>query len=161
MKDVPGQQIQHYTWIPVERSPDMTHVIGFTFNGPASGLTGPVRLLAYGDSSLVMEPADPGYVQLRLVNSGTSIPWPSATGWHIPIKYLHSLYRMTVTTDPNMKQMVVMWYGSKLIGHYLGGSGPGRVAVTVPTSPQPLVTVVQLPAPASPVDICRSLVSGS
>jgi len=161
MKDVPGQQIQHYTWIPVERSPDMTHVIGFTFNGPASGLTGPVRLLTYGDSSLVMEPADPGYVQLRLVNSGTSIPWPSATGWHIPIKYLHSLYRMTVTTDPNMKQMVVMWYGSKLIGHYLGGSGPGRVAVTVPTSPQPLVTVVQLPAPASPVDICRSLVSGS
>ena len=161
MKDVPGQQIQHYTWIPVDRSPDMTHVIGFTFNGPAVGLTAPVPLLTYGASSLVMEPAEPGYVQFRLLNSGTSIPWPSATGWHIPIKYLHRQYEMKVVTDPNMKQMLVTWYGSKLIGHYLGGAGPAQVAVTAVSTPQALVSVSQLPTPASPVGICRSLLRGS
>jgi hypothetical protein len=161
MKDVPGQQIQHYTWIPVERSPDMTHVIGFTFNGPASGLTSPVPLLTYGASSLIMEPAEPGYVQFRLVNSGTSIPWPSNTGWHIPIKYLHHQYKMTVITDPNMNQMLVTWYGSKLIGHYLGGAGPAQVAVTAAATPHALVSVAQLPTPASPVGICRSLTRGS
>ena len=161
MKDVPGQQIQHYTWIPVERSPDMTHVIGITFHGPASRLTATVPLLTYGASSLVMEPAEPGYVLVRLVNSGTSIPWPSATGWHVHIRLLQRKYKMTVITDPNMNQILVTWYGAKLIGHYIGGTGPAQVAVTTGATPQPLVSVAQLPTPASPVGICRSLLRGS
>ena len=31
---VPGQQIEHYTWMPVEQSPAFTREIGFTFNRP-------------------------------------------------------------------------------------------------------------------------------
>ncbi len=41
MADVPGQQIQHYTWMPVEQSPSFTHVVGFTFNRPSRFLTVP------------------------------------------------------------------------------------------------------------------------
>ena len=36
MADVPGQQIEHYTWMPVEQSPSFTHVVGFTFNRPCA-----------------------------------------------------------------------------------------------------------------------------
>ena len=43
MADVPGQQIEHYTWRPVEQSSTFTHTIGFTFNRPAT--TSPVPYL--------------------------------------------------------------------------------------------------------------------
>ena len=36
LQDVPGQQIEHYTWMPVAQSAAFTHTIGFTFNRPAS-----------------------------------------------------------------------------------------------------------------------------
>ena len=66
-KDVPGQQIEHYTWMPVERSSSFTHIIGFTFNRPVSDFTHPVTLMTYGKSRLVMERSSvPGSLQLHL-----------------------------------------------------------------------------------------------
>ena len=57
LKNVPGQQIQHLTWLPVEQSASITHTIGYTFNRPASHLTGPVTLLTYGSAKLVIQPS--------------------------------------------------------------------------------------------------------
>jgi hypothetical protein len=163
MKDVPGQQIEHYTWMPVEQSPSFTHTIGFTFNRPVSQFTHPLTLLTYGKSSLVMEPDGSDYVRVQLRNSGTSISWPSPTGWKFPItrSLLHERLQIIVTIDPNLNSMVVEWYGDEnMINHYIAGDGPAVVKTTkvLPGSPSPVVTVVNVPnISTSPMTLCHSL----
>jgi hypothetical protein len=163
MANDPGQQIQHYTWLPVEQSPRFTQTIGFTFNRPERDLAAPVTLMTYGPSKLVLEPRGPGYVRLVLENSGTSDTWPPPDGWSIPIKLVHQQYKAVVTTDPNLKRMDVTWYGTTMLGHYLGGVGPAVIQTTpasAPGAPLPVVTVAPIPmaVPQSPMSLCRSLV---
>jgi hypothetical protein len=161
-KDVPGQQIQHYTWLPVEQSPAFTKKIGFTFNRSEQYLAGPVTLMTYGTSSLVLHPYGPGHVRMVLENSGTSTSWPPAAGWVIPIQNdkIGQQYQAQVMTDPNLNSMVVTWYGSKMLGHYVAGHGPAVVQVTPPsaTGAQPVVTVADVPVVASSTSQCRHLV---
>ena len=154
MKDVPGQQLEHYTWKPVEQSSAFTHVIGFSFNRPVSEFTSPVTLMTYGRSRLVLEPApgNPGEVRLHLYNSGTPVSWPSAIGWHFPITELelrlHQQLQLVVTTDPNLRSFSVGWYGNEImINHYVAGDGPTVVDSTkvVPGSPLPIVSVTNVP----------------
>ena len=142
-QDVPGQQIQHYTWTPVEQSPSFTHTIGITFNQSWTHFTHPVTLLTYGTARLVVKPDAPGEARLEVVDSGTSINWPPAQGFRFPDTLTHEQLQITVTTDPNLKSIVVIWYGQKMLGHYLGGTGPAVVQVTpAPTGGGlPVVTV--------------------
>jgi hypothetical protein len=159
---VPGQQIEHYTWMPVEQSPAFTREIGFSFNRPASLLTHPVTLLTYGTASLVLVPAPASSVRIVLENSGTPISWPPSHGWLLPITYLHAQSRFTVTVDPNLQSLVLNWYGYQYLDHYIAGRGP----IVVHTTPQPppgvtpIITVAQLPAATSahPMSLCHSLV---
>ena len=152
MTDVPGQQIEHYTWVPVEQSPSFTQRIGFTFNQPVSDLNHPVTLMTYGASRLVLARDDPGWVQVQLLNSGTSISWPPPTSWSFKVTsaLLHQRLFISVTTDTNLSSMVVNWYtNEKMLNHYIAGHGPAVVTPT-PTSPGsalPPVTVVHLPIP--------------
>ena len=163
MKDVPGQQIEHYSWRPVEQSSSFTHTIGFTFNRPVSDFTHPLVLMTYGKSTLDMEPVGSGYVVMQLRNSGTAINWPSGTGWKFPITSarLHEQLQIRVTVDPNLNSIVVGWYRDELmINHYIGGSGPVVVKSTEVSagSPLPVVSVADLPPPsAAPMTLCRSL----
>ncbi len=83
--NVPGQQISHYTWLPVERDPAFTRTIGFTFNRTGRDFTTPVTLMTYGAASLVLAPAGSGWAHIVIENSGTSIAWPLKTGWRFPI----------------------------------------------------------------------------
>jgi hypothetical protein len=159
---VPGQQIEHYTWRPVEQSPALTREIGFTFNQPASLLTHPVTLMTYGNASLVLVPVAGSSVRIVLENSGTSISWPPGHGWVLPITYLHAQNHFTVTVDPNLHSLVLTWYGWQYLDHYIAGRGP----IVVHTTPQPLpgttpiVTVADLPlaTPPHPMALCHSLV---
>jgi hypothetical protein len=98
-----------------------------------------------------------------LENSGTTIDWPPAAGWKIPIKYVHVQYQFVVTTDPNLNSMVILWYGSGMLTHYLAGKGPAVVQVTPATpagSPLPEVTVASVPTPAKSLGLCTSLSRG-
>ncbi len=163
LRNNPGQWIQHYTWMPVEQSPSYTQKFGFTFNRPERYLTQPVTLMTYGAASLVLQPHGKGQVHITLEHSGTNIGWPPATGFTIPIDLLHEQYQVTVTTDPNLNSMTVMWYGEKMIAHFVAGDGPAVVQSTPPSppgEPVPVVTValVPTPAPASPMALCHSLV---
>jgi hypothetical protein len=176
-KDVPGQQIEHYTWMPVEQSASFTHIIGFTFNRPVSDFTQPVTLMTYGKSRLVMERSSvPGSLQLHLYNSGTSISWPSPIGWKFPIvaSELHQQLQVVVTIDPNLNTFSVGWYDDEvMIYHYVAGDGPAVVKSTVvpPGSAPPVVTVSDIPLGSSEdqygpsinssMSLCRSLTQSS
>jgi hypothetical protein len=159
---VPGQQIEHYTWMPVEQSPAFTREIGFTFNRPASLLTHPVTLMTYGKASLVLVPVPPGSVRIVLENSGSSIAWPPRAGWVLPIRYLHAQDQFTVTVDPNLDSLVLHWYGWQYIDPYIAGRGPIVVQTSPPAPPgtTPLLTVADIPmaTPPNPMALCHSLV---
>jgi hypothetical protein len=162
-KDVPGQEIEHYTWMPVEQSSAFSHTIGFTFNRPVADLTKPLPLMTYGKSTLVMEPAGPGYVRMNVENAGTSIAWPSTTGWRFPVPNSldHEQFQISVTTDPNLKSIVVEWYGDEnMINHYVAGDGPAVVLSTkvAPGAALPVVTVADVPLRThASMSLCRSL----
>ena len=179
LEDVPGQQLEHYTWKPVEQSPAFTHIIGFTFNRPVSDFTHAVTLMTYGKSRLVMERSSvPGFVQLHLYNAGTSISWPSPIGWKFPIptSLLHQQLQVVVTIDPNLDMFSVGWYDDEvMINHYVAGDGPAVVKPTEvsPGSALPVVTVSNVPLRSSadqylaqlstnsPMSLCRSLTQSS
>jgi hypothetical protein len=110
-----------------------------------------------------MAPAGPGYVRMQIENSGTSINWPSASGWKIPITpdKLHEEFEFTVTTDPNLKSIVAEWYGHEtMVNHYLGGDGPPVVKTSTLSSGAalPVVTVVNVNTHTNAsMSLCRSL----
>ena len=156
MKDVPGQQLEHYTWKPVEESPSFTRTIGITFNRPAAELTHPVTIMTYGKTSLILEPDGPGYGQMHLYDSGTSVSWPSPVGGRFPL----SDVAIVVTTDPNLHSMVVEWNGENMLTHYVAGDGPAVVHATtdLPGSALPAVTISKLPnRVTAQTTLCRSL----
>jgi hypothetical protein len=161
-KDVPGLLIDHYTWIPVEQDPAFTRQIWFTFNHAARNFTQPVTLMSYGDSRLVLEPAGPGHFRVNLEHSGTSIPWPQTNSVRKPISVLHEPFQLTVTADPNLHQIVVLWFGTYFISHYIGGTGPPVVHATPKDSgaPLPEVSVADKPYSSS-MSLCRSLQRGA
>lgn len=162
LKDVPGQQIQHYTWMPVEQSPTFSHTVGFTFNKAPDHFTKPVTLMTYGPASVVLTPDGPGHARVVVENAGTSINWPPARGWRFPDNLTHQQYQITAVTDPNLNSINIYWYGQKLIGHYIAGNGPAVVQNT-PTPAggvPPVVTVAAVPTTITPptTTLCRSLV---
>jgi hypothetical protein len=73
---VPGQQIEHYTWMPVEQSPAFTRELGFTFNRSPNLLTHPVTLLTFGKASLVPHHTV-GFSRSRTCIRKTNSPSPS------------------------------------------------------------------------------------
>jgi hypothetical protein len=160
--DVPGLLIDHYSWIPVEQDPAFTRQVWFTFNHPAQYFTKPVTLMTYGDARLVLEPAGPGHFRVNLEHSGTSISWPETSSVRKPISVLHQPFQLEVTADPNLHQIVVLWFGTYFISHYIAGTGPPVVHATPtkPGGPQPEVTVVDKPYGSS-MSLCRSLRHGA
>jgi hypothetical protein len=162
--DVPGLLIDHYTWLPVEQDRAFTKGIWFTFNHPGKDFTTPVTLMTYGKSSLVLEPAGTGWFRVKLEHSGTSIGWPVTASVRKPISALHEPFQLQVTTDPNLHQIQVLWFGTYFITHYIAGTGTAIVHSTPATAggALPEVTVVQKPAYGyGNLSLCRSLQSGS
>ena len=159
---VPGQQLEHYTWMPVEQSPAFTREIEFTFNRPPDLLTHPVTLMTYGKATLVLVPVKPDSVRIVLENSGTSIAWPPRHGWVLPITYLHAQEHFTVTVDPNLHSLTLKWYGWQYINPYIAGQGPMVVATTPKplSGTTPVISVAEVPtaSPPNPMGLCHSLV---
>jgi hypothetical protein len=158
--DVPGLEIEHYTWIPVEQDPSFSRGIWFTFNHPSSDFTKPVTLLTYGPSKLVLEPDGPGHFVVTIEHSGSNV-WPQTTSLRKPISVLHEPFRLQVTIDPNLHQLVVLWFGTYFVTHYIAGTHTPVVQTTktAPGEPLPEVSVVEKPVYSS-MSLCRSLQSG-
>ena len=157
--DVPGQQLMHWTWSPVEQGPGIINTIDVTFNEPQRDVDPPVPILNFGKATLYVEQGLNETIQLQVVNAGAaSISFPTTTGGAYPIAE-HITYQFEVVTDPNMNAIEVYHYGAKVVGHYLPGRGPATVLTTPPGSPVAVSDVTQ-PA-SSDVSLCQSLLRGS
>jgi hypothetical protein len=154
---VPGQQLQHETWVPVEQGPGINHVIAVEFNRTVRPSDKPLVLLTYGKSSLVLIPTGTDQVQLAVEDPGApSVTWPSASAAPVPVQP-HTGYEIEAMTDPNLTAIVAGGMGVG-IEHYLAGKGPAIVATSPPGSTSAPATVTDVtPAPPS-MTLCRSLV---
>ena len=152
----PGQQVENATWLPVEQSAGINHTVELTDNGP---LGAPLTVLTFSAASLVLVPVNPTHAMLSVVNGGDpAITWPTNNG---PTFRLvpGDHYLVHVMTDPNLHAVLVTWYGQKIIGRYLAGTGPAVVQATVvsPGAPTPAVTVTNITPPGPSMRLCRSL----
>ena len=132
-KDVPGQQIQHFGWLPVQQEPGFNHTISFKLNVPVSQIRHPFPILTYGPSTLALEPIGPGQVGFKVENpGGPAIPWPTTLSPNIaPLLRPGVPIDITVMTDPYLHRIGVKWVGGGwLLEHYLGGRGPAVVMST-------------------------------
>jgi len=156
--NVPGQQIQHLTWAPIEQAAGINHTIDIKSSLPIGGLDHPVPLLTFGASTLVLEPYGSKDVRLRMENAGAgNINWPSPAGW--PFVLTKATHRFFVMTDPNMHAIEVWWGSYFMIGHYLGGTGPAVVLSThsAADGTRPPVMVSDVTPPKKSLPLCRSL----
>jgi hypothetical protein len=154
---VPGQQLVHATWLPVEQAPGINHTLAVTFNRGTKTPLPPVPLLTFGATTLAVG-TGPGFAQLVILNPSDPADWPGTAGGTFQIK-IHHTYRIEVMTDPNLNYLRVVWFGQKDIEHYLQGPGPAVVDATPTTSggAQPPDTVTNVTSPAPPMRICESL----
>ena len=160
MKNIPGQENQHLTWLPVEQSKALTRIIGFTFDRSESGLLSGITLMTYGASKLMIVPSGPGHARLWIENSGTSIPWPPPLGSSFPVpnSLVHKEFRITVTVDPNLNSINITWNGTEMLRHYIRGFGPAVVQTgSWPQGSRPILSVANIPA-TSDMSLCQSLV---
>jgi hypothetical protein len=154
---VPGQQLQHETWDPVERSPGFNHVLKVIFTRPVTSADPPVTLFTYGATSLRLVPTGADRVHLALEGTGApSVHWPPATSTSQLVR-VGRAYRINVTTDPNLTSIVVGGIGMG-IDHYLGGKGPPVVAASGASPAGGYATVADLTRPSRQGTLCRSLV---
>jgi hypothetical protein len=163
-KDVPGQQLQHFTWLPVEQGPGINHTIDFSFDQPVSALHQAVPVVSVGRSALVIEPAGVGQVRFRVENPGAPSPdYPSAVGspWQ-PV--LHYVYQLDVMTDPYLRSIFAQFSnGNGIVSHYLAGRGPAVVQNTGPATGggAPVLSVTDVTVPPPNMSLCRGLVRGA
>jgi hypothetical protein len=162
--DVPGQQLQHFTWLPVEQGPGINHTIDFSFDQPVAALHQAVPVVTVGRSSLVIEPAGAGQVRFRVENPGAPSPdYPSAVGspWR-PV--LHYVYQLDVMTDPYLRSIFAQFSnGDGIVSHYLAGRGPAVVQTTGPATSggPPPVSVTDVTGPPPNMGLCRALIRGA
>ncbi len=155
---VPGQQLQHDTWIPVEQGAGINHVIEVEFSRPVIRTDAPVPLLRFSKATLYAVPVGDGVIRLEVRGAGApSVSWPPASSDPVSVSP-HTAYRITVMTDPNLQSIVVGGLGVG-VGHYLAGTGPAVVAATNGTGG--IASVTELRSPPAPTTLCRSLIRHS
>ncbi|MGP0108685.1 MAG: hypothetical protein ACLPR9_07460 [Acidimicrobiales bacterium] len=157
---VPGEQLQHQTWIAVEQGPGINHVLKIIFNRTVTRTDRAVPLMTYGKSALVLVPTGTDQVRMELENPGApNVPWPAAASGPVRVRP-HVTYRLQVMTDPNLHALVVGGLRSGF-EHYLAGPGPAVVLTTESSSATPpLVSVADTSKPPPPMTLCRSLLRG-
>jgi len=154
--DTPGQQIENATWLPVEQSHGINQTIRFTVNGL---LLSPLTLLKFSSAQLQLVPVGHEHAMLSVVNGGDpAVTWPTNNG--PTFKLVHNgQYIVKVMTDPNLHAILVYWYGQKIIGRYLAGSGPGIIQVTnqIQDGHMTAISVANITPPGPKMSLCRSL----
>ena len=160
-KTVPGQQLMHWTWVPVELQQGFRHDLRVTVASPNWANGSPVALFRFGHAVLYLE-GSADNAQVRLVHSGAdSSPFPSTVASLGPL-LPHQQYDFEVWADPNMNALRVLVDGRKVLGHYVAGKGPGDVVTSrVPSSPSQVTVSDRTPREGPSTDLCRSLLQGA
>jgi hypothetical protein len=154
---VPGEQLQHETWDPVEQGAGINHQVRVRFTRTVTRSDKPVTLMTYGGASLEVVPIGADLVRVTVVNAGApSVHWPSASSDPVHIRPGRNYY-VGVMTDPNLTAIAVTGLGG--IQHYLAGSGPAVVVSTPSTGgggPEYL-SVKDVSKSPPPATSCRAL----
>jgi hypothetical protein len=160
-KSVPGQQLMHWTWDPVEQQPGVVNDLRVTVQSQKWADGPPVPLFKFGRAVLYLQGPEDN-VQVRLVHSGAdSSPFPSRVATLGRLDPGQA-YDFEIWADPNTNALQVSVDGRKVLGHFVAGPGPG-VVVTSPALPAGAgVRVDDTTRPnGDSTNLCRSLLHGA
>ena len=148
--NVPGQQLQHQTWIPVEQPTGTVHVLETTWNGPIEAGSPPAVLATFGSTSVVLEPTGTDRFRIVLQDPHLSdAPFPPTATPDAPMQPGVPI-SFTIIIDPQLN--TIKAYGQGVAVQFaLPGHGP----FAVPGDPA-LHIVTQTPAGSS-MALCRQL----
>ena len=157
--NIPGQQLMHQTWLPVELGPGVDHLYRAVFDTPLPADAKSVTLLNYGGASVVMHRARHSAISFTVDHPGEpSVTWPGTYSGVIKVKP-HKHYLIDIRTDPVQNEITVTFDIVPFIHHYLAGSGPA-VVHTFDSSPggQPTwVTVTNVPPKQRHLELCQAI----
>ena len=138
---VPGQQLQHETWVPVEQGPGINHLVARRVQPDRCTRGQPVvTLLTCGKSSLVLIPTG---TTGRTGRRGPGRPLGDLAGGQCRLgsRAAPPGYEIEVMTDPNLNAIVAGGMGVGIV-HYLAGTGPAVVATDAAGRPLPRLATV-------------------
>jgi hypothetical protein len=101
-KVVPQEQLQHWTWVPVELGPNVVHTVAFTVNVPSLTVGQVIPLVSYGKASVTLVYVGLGYFRFSLADPLLPTVGLNPLTLHGTSFYLDSgkTYSVSVVTDP-------------------------------------------------------------
>jgi hypothetical protein len=157
--NVPGQQLIHATWLPVEYGPGTNHPMQVEFNSPLRSGGQPTTLLTWGKSSVVIEPVGHSSINIYIQNpSAPQVTWPVSYSKSISVR-LHQKYSVVIRTDPYAQSISVSFSVFSVIHHYVAATGPAVAHTTNVTSgaAQPDVSVSTFTLKPQDLGLCHSI----
>lgn len=155
---IPGEQLQHAAFLPVEQTSGVVQEIRIRLSVPSSKLDRDVTLLRYGHSVFVLHPVGGGVVSFVLRHAGhKEITWPGTAGGFTQLD-AGPVYGLRIMADPVLGSFRAFFEGTDL-----GTDGteilarpvaPARSAKVVPSFGSVRVTGW---AASAPMSICQSL----
>ncbi|HXY28693.1 MAG TPA: hypothetical protein VEH82_10470 [Acidimicrobiales bacterium] len=157
-RTVQSQQLEHATWVPVERGSAVLHTLRVTFDAPVSDMTSTVRLLRLGGDTILIQRA--GTDQVRIVLHD---PHFSTIGALLR-PTVGTPYRVAIESDP-MTHVLQVSFGdqARVLTAVLFDPGPATGPVTLYTQPSTSegdaapITVVDTTHARPDLSICLSL----
>ena len=152
--NVPGQQMQHATWVPVEQPTGTVQWLKTSWNGPIEAGGPPAVLATYGTTSVVIEPTGTDRVRLALQGPDLpDIPFPSSVSSSVELRPGVPTY-FAIAADPHLHTIEASVKGA-WIQFPLPGDGPFAVPG------DPALDIVTLTPAGSPMALCRQLIGAS
>jgi hypothetical protein len=117
----PSQQVEHRTWMPVQRPPNYQHWFNLIIKAQPIRLPQPIPIMTIGRTTILMTTQGPGHVAFDLAK-----PHGFVRGQSVRLKRGRD-YQVIVTADPNLRDLTVTVH-----------SATSLVAVLPPGQPQDL-----------------------
>jgi hypothetical protein len=155
---VPGQQLQHETWLAVSQAAGDDRLVSVTWTRPFGPAAPPVVLAVDGRTRLLLVPAGTDVVRMVLVHAGpASLDYPPADAGPVAVRP-GVVTRFEILSDPYLQSITASGLGVA-VQHYL----PGSATLSVPTTQAPGVgaVVTSRDRPATGQALCRRLVAGA
>jgi len=157
--NVPGQQLYHATWLPVEYGPGIDHGMLVEFNSSLQNAGKPTTLLTWGNSSVVIKPVGHSSINIYIQNpSAPQVTWPASFSKPLPVE-LHKKYLVAIRTDPFAQLITVSFAYFPVIRHYAAATGPAVVQPTIVTAGMALpdVSIAKVNPKPRNLQLCHAL----
>jgi hypothetical protein len=146
----PSQQLEHKTWIPIQRPPSYQHWFNLTVTRPIR-LSRPVPIMTVGRTTILMATQGTGHVVFNLAR-----PHGFVRGQSVRLKKGKE-YQVIVTADPNTRALTVTVHSSSSLVAVLPPGPQQDLPVTSPSGTPLPFTLTPRPPKKTNQSLCANV----